>query len=619
MDVLKEIEECTHKIIQNQAEECQWNDKILRPMDFESWKEILLQRSMAIRSFFTENEEYIQKLKSYYQGPLDRVTADALFEAARAMLLQGRMDPALICDICNPLMDYYIAENIEDKAIIISMIRNSCMQDYFNRMLPDYNIQSLEKSLLWIISKKDKYCSYSDVRARRNILHAYSNLIMMYLQTESELGISNVLKYFDEVNALWNRPEVQALDGNDPQTSAIVDEINYYVPLELDIAPNLRGPVINKAMQLLARYYESHRGTDEWDIKIILQLIKIREKEYRREINSPDAVKQLMTLIEQLPTPEWEEDIAAAQSVFQLYTYAFISAMKIMTRTGLPAYDCEQITLKMLQSFRKIVQKLPYEYLTSYVNDVFRNIFSNALPNLTTLSVKENLLYEFLIRRQPSTYLHSQMVEQIALIVAEEMLAKEPELFLSLPGYSDIPLVLRDKDTLLHNIALGARLHDTGKCCIASVIMRQSRKLTDDEFLCIKSHPDLGMSFFENEPDFAMYSDIIRGHHKTYDGMGGYPAAFDNTASPYRILIDLISICDATDAATDITGRNYTPGKDFQKLLDELIEGAGKRYNPDIVRIIASSPQVIEKITELTGPKRISYCYKAYRECLHFD
>ena len=79
MDVVKEIEECTRKIIQNQAEECQWNDKILRPMDYESWKEILLQRSMAIRSFFTENEEYIQKLKSYYSGPLDRVTADALF------------------------------------------------------------------------------------------------------------------------------------------------------------------------------------------------------------------------------------------------------------------------------------------------------------------------------------------------------------------------------------------------------------------------------------------------------------------------------------------------------------------------------------------------------------
>lgn len=619
MDIVKEIEECTHKLIRNQAEECQWNDKLLHPADFETWKEILLQRSTAIRSFYTENEEYIQKLKNYYTGPLDRVTADALFESARAMLLQGRMDPALICDICNPLMDYYIANGVEDKAIIISLFRNSCMQDYYNRMLPDYNTQSLEKSLLWIISKKDKYCSYSDVRARRNILHAYSNLIMMYLQTETELGISNVLKYFDEVNALWNRPEVQALDGKDPQTSGIVDEINYYVPLELDIAPHLHGPVIKKAMQLLARYYESHRGTDEWDIRLILELIKIREKEYRREITPLEAVNRLMTLIEQLPAPEWEADIAAAQAVFQLYTYAFINAMKIMTRTGLPASDREKMTLKMLQSFRKIVQNLPYEYLTSYVNDVYNSVFSHALPNLTTLSVKENLLYEFLLRRQPSTYLHSQMVEQIALIVAEEMLAKEPELFLSLPDYSDVSQVLRDKDTLLQNIALGARLHDTGKCCIASVIMQQSRKLTDDEFLCIKSHPDLGMSFFKDEPDFAMYADIIRGHHKTYDGKGGYPADFDNTASAYRILIDLISICDATDAATDITGRNYAPGKDFHRLLGELTEGSGKRYNPDIVRIISSSPQVIEKLTELTGSRRISHCYKAYRECLHFD
>ncbi len=40
------------------------------------------------------------------------------------------------------------------------------------------------------------------------------------------------------------------------------------------------------------------------------------------------------------------------------------------------------------------------------------------------------------------------------------------------------------------------------------------------------------------------------------------------------------------DAATDILGRNYAKGKEFDRLFAELKEGAGTRYNPYIVRLI---------------------------------
>ena len=149
--------------------------------------------------------------------------------------------------------------------------------------------------------------------------------------------------------------------------------------------------------------------------------------------------------------------------------------------------------------------------------------------------------------------------------------------------------------------------------------MRQSRKITNDEFRCIREHPKLGLTLLEKNPLFAQYIDIIRGHHKTYDGMGGYPEDFDHTASPYRFVIELISISDAIDAATDILGRNYAKGKDFYKLLTELQDGAGSRYNPDIVRILSESEELQKEIAAYTGAKRMEYCYEAYRRCLHFD
>ncbi|MGN0311251.1 MAG: hypothetical protein ACI4CC_00630, partial [Lachnospiraceae bacterium] len=99
----------------------------------------------------------------------------------------------------------------------------------------------------------------------------------------------------------------------------------------------------------------------------------------------------------------------------------------------------------------------------------------------------------------------------------------------------------------------------------------------------------------------------------TYDGKSGYPMSFDNTKSPKRFLIDLITIADCTDAATDILGRNYVAGKDFQTLLEELKAQSGTRYNPDIVDAIAGSNRLQESLSNLTSSGRYSIYYEAYR------
>ena len=113
------------------------------------------------------------------------------------------------------------------------------------------------------------------------------------------------------------------------------------------------------------------------------------------------------------------------------------------------------------------------------------------------------------------------------------------------------------------------------------------------------------------------YCDVILGHHKTYDGKGGYPECFDNTRSPKRFLIDLITIADCTDAATDILGRNYTSGKDFYKLLEELKKGAGSRYNPDIVKVMAESARLQQNLANLTSAGRYGVYYEAYQFIEH--
>ena len=156
-------------------------------------------------------------------------------------------------------------------------------------------------------------------------------------------------------------------------------------------------------------------------------------------------------------------------------------------------------------------------------------------------------------------------------------------------------------------------LHDIGKNGIVPIINTQHRRLTDYEFDLIRMHPETGAKDLASVPDFACYADIAHGHHRTYDGTGGYPDDFDILHSPCRPVIDLVHICDCLDAATDYFSRNYHNAKDFDTVLSELADGRGTQYNPNIIDLILDHPDLQKELASLIGPNRENIYYDVYR------
>ena len=157
-------------------------------------------------------------------------------------------------------------------------------------------------------------------------------------------------------------------------------------------------------------------------------------------------------------------------------------------------------------------------------------------------------------------------------------------------------------------------MHDVGKTRITDIVNTQGRKLWDREFQGIKKHPTYGAETLSMDSDLIKYRDIAIGHHKFYDGSSGYPEEFDNVASKYRIVIDLITICDCIDAATDHLGRNYKRAKTLDMVLQELVEGKGTRYNPDLVEIIENSSRLKKEMSYIVSEGRLDIMYRAYLE-----
>ncbi|NWF67248.1 MAG: HD-GYP domain-containing protein [Campylobacterales bacterium] len=107
----------------------------------------------------------------------------------------------------------------------------------------------------------------------------------------------------------------------------------------------------------------------------------------------------------------------------------------------------------------------------------------------------------------------------------------------------------------LVRLGTSALLHDIGKTKIENEIINKNGRLTDDEFLKIKKHPEFGYEIAKNLGQFDR--DILSGivsHHEKLDGTG-YPSGLKN--GQITNFAQIIAIADVFDALT--TKRSYKP------------------------------------------------------------
>lgn len=143
-------------------------------------------------------------------------------------------------------------------------------------------------------------------------------------------------------------------------------------------------------------------------------------------------------------------------------------------------------------------------------------------------------------------------------------------------------LRLSPKDMLALEIA--SLLHDFGKLEVDSVMLEKDRSLNDDETAEVRGHAERGYRILSRYPRLEWAASIIRDHHERFDG-GGYPAR--KLAHSVSLLSRIIAVADAYDAMT--TSRPYRKRMSHTLAVRELIDNAGKQFDPLVVRSFLSS------------------------------
>jgi response regulator RpfG family c-di-GMP phosphodiesterase len=129
-------------------------------------------------------------------------------------------------------------------------------------------------------------------------------------------------------------------------------------------------------------------------------------------------------------------------------------------------------------------------------------------------------------------------------------------------------------------LSLAAQLHDVGKVGVPDAILNKPGRLTEEEFAVVKQHPVTGEHILAPVVRNRDVLAGIRHHHERLDG-SGYPDRLTGDRIP--LFARLIAIPDCFDALT--TSRAYRDAMPVYQALEIIREGAGRHYDPDLVRV----------------------------------
>lgn len=115
----------------------------------------------------------------------------------------------------------------------------------------------------------------------------------------------------------------------------------------------------------------------------------------------------------------------------------------------------------------------------------------------------------------------------------------------------------------------GGFLHDLGKVAIPDSILKKHGALTEDEWLLMRQHPEIGENICRPLHSLRLVLPIIRHHHEHWDG-SGYPDRLSGEDVP--LLARILQVVDVYDALR--TERPYKPARSHEDAYSVMIAEA---------------------------------------------
>lgn len=202
------------------------------------------------------------------------------------------------------------------------------------------------------------------------------------------------------------------------------------------------------------------------------------------------------------------------------------------------------------------------------IDDDILNIFRNA----------ENMMYK---EKLYETASHKrQMIELIMNTLFEKNLRERQHSDRVSQLCEEIAQSMKLSKRLIKQVKAAGLVHDIGKIAISQNILNKTGKLTDEEWLEMKSHPEISYRILSSSSDMSDLATCVLEHHERWDG-NGYPRGIKG--ENISLIARIITIADAFDAMT--AERSYKKLLTTEEAIQELNKCAGTQFDPNIVPV----------------------------------
>ncbi|MGL4403994.1 MAG: HD domain-containing phosphohydrolase [Fusobacteriaceae bacterium] len=125
-----------------------------------------------------------------------------------------------------------------------------------------------------------------------------------------------------------------------------------------------------------------------------------------------------------------------------------------------------------------------------------------------------------------------------------------------------------------------ASLHDIGKIGIPSSILRKPGKLTQEEMIEMRKHPNIGYKLVKNAELGKIAENLVRFHHEKWDGTG-YPLGLKGNKIPIEARI--VSVADVYDALRQ--KRTYKSPYTHEEAVQIITTDSETFFDPELIKV----------------------------------
>lgn len=582
-----------------------YDDSIHKKMDDAMWVGMMERRGKCFRRIYHENNKAIAEIEDYFKTSGKKRIPDAAYDSlyvhVNRVFNQYTLDNFLVEEFAQILFPHYEAKGLSDKLVNLRHIIGLCNTE-ISRFMNDSAGQLAKELFLKNIGLVDMGKPLTPMM--RNLLpldfmnYCYTLPSLGYVSPGEALAGTKKFETFIEQNkdsvsentlGRWQlflsrvRSRSERINQNAELKTAedtlAIKKMQEFSPLKDVTLADLHTAEDST-------YYYYHKvQVGEMEISTADSLVE-------------NIMNELFCLGETKEAPS-EFDIQMLSNVFSV-NVSLMEENKLLSEEEKIRRITEHCKRSVGIVQRVHITKDPF-FLESMLGHLACS--KNTFRHLRTED-KIQYMNELAVKAQIGTIIHVDVVKELTMVMFDGLVKHCPEQFVGVLGLNSAEDVLARKDELREWIGTAAAYHDIGKIGMSPIFRDDFRRLTDREFHLSRMHPELALRYLNVDPVFDQFKDVALGHHKWHDGKGGYPDSFDNTKSPWHSYIDLVTLCDCIDAATDNINRNYRTPKTLAEVLVEFKQEAGTRYNPIMVEALCNDAELCKQIEDLIKNQR---------------